>query len=153
MDELKEIVINKKYDRIGFYTEVKLNGSVDIGLYIVGGRIILSRCINKTNIDNYEWTMLHSLLGELVKRKEILGYEQVEIFKTSNLYKNNDCLYINSDCKLVMLGFKENTVSTTCGDLIESLQQMTQSLSGGSKKSRKYKRKYRHSRVAYRSQV
>ena len=144
-----KIVINQKKDEIGNYKEVIVNDdSVDILLYIVGDRIILSRCKNKTNDNNYEWRRLHLLFDELVKRKQILVYQQVEILKTSTLYKDNDCLDIKSPCNLVRLGFKENTVSTTCVNLIESLEQMKQvsePLAGGSKK---YKRK---SRKVYKS--
>jgi hypothetical protein len=155
MEEIPiKYLIKRKFDQIGsgFYKEVILNNeSVDILLYIVEGRIILSRCINKTTTNNYEWTMLHLLLNILVQKKEIFHYQQVEILKKSKLYTENDCLSINSDCNLVKLGFKENTVSTTCENLIDSLKQMKQvseTLSGGSKKSRKYKRK---SRKVYKS--
>ena len=49
-----KIVINRINDEIGNYKEVIVNDdSVDILLYIVGDRIILSRCKNKTNDNNY----------------------------------------------------------------------------------------------------
>jgi len=143
MEGLSNKIVIKKIDEVaelGSYKEVSLNDeSVDILLNIVEGRIILSRCKHKTN---NEWIMLDFVLRELIRRGEIFGYEQVEILKTSNLYKQNDCLSKNSKCNLVRLGFKENTVSTTFKDLMNGIGEMKQlQLSGGSKKSRKYKRK------------
>jgi hypothetical protein len=127
------------------YKEVSLNNeSVDILLNIVGPKIILSKCINKTTTNKYEWIMLDFVLKELIKRGEIFGYEEVEVFKRSTLYTENDCLGINSDCNLVRLGFKENTVSTTFKNLMNGIGEMkkiSKTFGGGSKKSRKYKRK------------